>query len=206
MAIVNELGLYAFIKNILTQSTVIEGRCYVLRNGAGMINSTNFGEIIKDDLNGIIEKKKYPCALLMPPFETMTLDDKGWSGYRIDMLFLTLDKRTGDHDIKTPDLQTNTSKHTVEQDWKDMREVAGDFKKVFRLLTSKPPFTLMITEKPKSFDQYHRVSMKAADVLNGIHLSFEVRIYAGHCELTDYADVSAIVIPDNFSPHPLHKH
>lgn len=198
----NELGLYALIKNIVAASMVMGGRFHVLRTGHD-INSVNFGDIEKDVFDGYQAQQKWPCVLMMPPTESEPTNDRGWSTYHIQMSFLTLYRRTGDGAIKSANLQTNTSEHTKEMDWCDMRKCAGDFRKVFRQITRIPPVASSIREAAAE-TQYSRVTAKGNDNVNGITMSFSVAVFNGICDMADYGDPAAIVIPD-FNPHPLHK-
>lgn len=201
----NELQMYQLFKNILVQSKVIEGRFHVLSTHAD-VNTANFMELIRDEFNGLINPKKYPCAVLLPPVEVGIVDDKGWSTLNCTMYFLTADERTGDGDFKNVDYELNISKHTKEQDWNDMRRVAGEFRRVVLELTRRPPLSNLIRTNPKSPDNFYRVSNKANDNLNGIQLSFSMQLYGNICTYEDYDDISAIVIPDlTTNPHPLHK-
>lgn len=200
----NELGLYALIKDILSQSMVIGGRFAVLKASGEDINSTNFAQTIQDALSGFVEKKKYPAVLMLPPYETEPLDDNGWSVYRCQLYFLCPEYRTGDGDVKQPDLQTAISMHTYQMDWKDMREVAGNFVKVFRTVTTDG--NLPIRENSKTPAQYRRLSNVGNDNLNGIHLMYEVRVWNGiNCgALADYPNDVTVTVSD-FNPHQLHK-
>lgn len=202
MAANNELGVYQLFKNILAKSLVMQGRFVVLKD-AGDINATNFGQIVQDALSGLTETKKYPAVVMLPPYETEVDNDRDMSTWRIDMLFLCLYKRTGDGDIKTPDTQTNLSQHTYQMDWKDMRECAGDFRKVLRNIIRVPPLPNTIREKKGGLTSYRRVTLKGNDVLNGIHMTFELQLWEDNCVLADYPNGYVIDIPD-FKPHPLH--
>ena len=202
----NELGVYQLIKNILADSMVIGGRFVVLKEDGTDVNSTNFGQIVTDALSGFVEVKKYPAVVMLPPYESEEDNDKDWSTWKIDMFFLCLNKRTGDGDIKQPDTQTNTSTHTYQMDWKDMRECAGNFRKMLRNIIRVPPFPNTLREKRGALTHYSRVTMKSNDAANGIRMTFELQLYDNYCTLADYSDNGAsIVIPDNFAPHPLHK-
>lgn len=204
MGAANELGLYALIKEILSQSMVIGGRFAVLKAAGEDVNTTNFAQSVQDALTGFTVEKKYPCCLMLPPSESEPIDDNGWSVFRCILFFLCPEYRTGDGDIKQPDTQTNVSTHTYQMDWKDMREVAGNFVKAFRTVTTAG--SLPIRENAKVPVQYRRVSGIGNDGLNGIHLMYEVRIWNGiNCgALADYPNDVTISIT-NFNPHPLHK-
>lgn len=198
----NELGLYAFFKEILSQSMVMEGRYVVLKGVGEDINDANFGQRVTDVLSGFTTQKKYPCTLMLPPNETGAANDRGWSNFKLQMFFLCLNQRTGDGAIKQPDIETNTSTHTYQQDWKDMREVAGNFVAIFRQLTRTGAYP--IRENDKVPEVYRRVTKVGNDAANGISLHWEVKIWNGDCELVDYPDEVAITMTD-FNPHPLHK-
>ena len=202
----NELGIYQLFRNILAASLVIEGRFFILATTGQEINSSNMGEIVKDAMDGMVAAKKYPAAAMLPPVELQVVNDKGWSTFKFTMFFLTLSGRTGDGGIKDPHPETNISQHTKEMDWKDMREVAGCFRKKLREVTRFPPLPNIFREHVPGMDQYLRLTVKGNDSLNGIMLVFEMQLADGLCgELTDYDPAADIVIPD-FNTHPLHKH
>lgn len=198
----DELGFYQLLKNILTASMVIQGRFFVIADKAE-INSNNFAQIEQDFMTGLVTGKKYPCALMTAPTHTQTIDDRGWIKMRTSTYFLTTYQRTGDGFVKQPDLQTNLSMQTFAQDWKDMAQCAEEFVRVFRQLTRTPDQGIPITEA-KAPDMYSRVSYKGSDVVNGICLHKEYRLYTGWCEaLQDYSDIGAINTDINWTPHPL---
>jgi hypothetical protein len=201
----NELGVYDLFRNILAASTVIEGRFFVLHGVSAEMNSTNMGQLLTDALDSYKEEKKYPCVVLSPPYETEPNDDRGWSVLRFDMYFLTLHHRTGDGDLKTPDTESNISLHTKEMDWKDMRQVAGNFKKKLRELTRVPPLANQFREHAGSGNTYYRLTYKMNDNVNGIKLVFDMQMANDYCSLDDYASDAVIEIPE-LSPHKLHKH
>lgn len=199
----NELGLYQLFKNIFAISTVIEGRFHVLADKQD-IDSTNFAEIIKDALDGLKVEKKYPCVVMLAPTESEQVNDKGWSTYHCKLYFCTLYRRTGDGGIKTPDIQLNISEHTKEMDWKDMREVAGNFRKILRSLIGRPPVCNSIREG-SNVSLYSRLTSKGSDNINGIAVSFDVDVFNNYCAYSDYPDNPVVEIPDFNNIHPLHK-
>lgn len=201
----NELGVYQLFKNILSASMVIEGRFVILNRIAADMNSSNFGEDVNDALGGLTTSKKYPAVVMTPPIETSINDDKGMYTMRFDMYFLTKYGITGDGDVKSKDLETNRSLHTKEQDWKDMREVAANFRRKLRELIRRPPVCNEIREVKDSRDEYYRITYKMNDNVNGIKLCFELQLVDDCNALADYDNDVEIEIPD-LSPHPLHKH
>jgi len=163
---------------------VIQGRFFPLRDGKDL-NTTNFGQLEKDPMTGIFENKKYPCCVMMPPTEKEKVDDQGWSAYQITMYFLTLNGQTGDGGIKQPDMQTLTSTQPFQQDWSDMRQCAGQFRKMIRQITNGNDtngnrIMSYLQEHPRQVDIYHRVTNVGADNANGVCLIFEMRVFNGY--------------------------
>ncbi len=201
----NELGVYQLFKNILSASTVIEGRFVILNRIAADMNSSNFGEDVLDALGGLTVKKKYPAVVMMAPYETSLNDGKRTSSMKFEMYFLTKDGVTGDGNVKNRDVETNRTTHTKEEDWKDMREVAGNFRIKLREIVGKPPVCNQVREVKDSRDEYSRITYKMNDNVNGVKLCFELQLVDDCTPLADYDEDAEIVVPD-LSPHPLHKH
>lgn len=201
----NELFLYALFKNILTKSTVIEGRFMVAEGYGNDLNANNLDDVIKDALGGITTVKKYPIAVMMPPVDIVDDYDKGWIDFKCRIFFLTPSYNNGDSSIKSIDKSTNTSKHSIQYDWKDMRECSGDFRKVFNKLIKKRNLSTVVREK-QTPDITTRFSLMNNDRLSGVEVAFEVSLFGG-CDIADYSDtaIDDIVIPD-FNIHLLHKH
>ena len=88
-------------------------------------------------------------------------------------------------------------------DWKDMREVAGNFVETFRNLTRTGQYPFR--EHNMTPAQYHRVTNIGNDKASGIHLSYEIQLWNGmNCNvLNDYPAGVTITVND-FNPHPLH--
>lgn len=201
----NELFLYALFKNILSKSYVIDGRFIVAEGYGNDLNANNLDDVIKDALGGITTVKKYPLAVMMPPIDIVNDYDKGWIDFKCRMFFLTPSYNNGDSSIKSIDKSTNTSAHSIQFDWKDMRECSGDFRKVFKKLVSCRNLTNIIRDK-QTPDITRRFSLMNNDRLSGVELEFEVSLFGG-CEISDYDDlaIDQIIIPD-FDVHLIHKH
>lgn len=182
----------------------MEGRFFVVRSGSDA-NIDNHGEIVRDFMGGLTAARKYPAALLFPPYETVASYSKGWSTFRMVMYFLTKDGRTGANELKTPDYNALISDHSAILDWKDMRECAGDFRVALNNLTRQPVIGSKIRPSGTA-DSIDRITWAANDKLNGVRLQFDLDLFMP-CELADYPDnlFSLITIPDA-NPHPLHKH
>lgn len=202
----NELLLYAIIKAILQQSTVMQGRFVVVEGYGNDLNTNNFGDIIKDALDNYKPNaRKYPVSVLMPPTEIVDSYEKGWTRFKLDQYFLCTTGYTGSNEIKGLNMKSNTSEHSIQMDWKDMREVAGDFRKVFNKVLRNRGYLNQINSSTNSSDYIKRVSNMGNDKLSGVAVTYELNI-AMPCGLTDYENVDAIIIPEISDLHPLHKH
>lgn len=199
----NELFLYQLYQNIFKASSVIEGRFAVLKSAAD-INTSNFDELVKDAISGLVGTRKYPVVLLLPIFEQVPSYERGWATMRNHMFFLTADKRNGDGSIKAINTDLNASEHPAWYDWKDMREVAGNFRTKFNEVVRSAGLLTQIRELAKGVDTYSRVSMVGNDRLNGVGLQFNVEMFICPTSVTDYDPAVSIPIPD-LNIHPLHK-
>lgn len=200
----NELALYQLFRNILAASTVMEGRFFIVRQAAAEINMSNMGSVIADVLDGQTIQKKYPCVVMLPPTETSYATDNGYSMMRLDLYFLTLEGRTGDGDVKSPDLETNRSQHTREEDWKDMRDCAGAFSSKMKELIRVPPLSQYTCIGGS--ESYTRMTARGSDGLNGVRLSFDMMLRIDKCSYTEYPAETVIEIPTDLIPHETHKH
>jgi hypothetical protein len=204
MEAMNELNLYAIFKSILQKSKVIEGRFTVCTGYGNDLNLNNLGEIVKDALGGITTLKKYPACIMMPPYEMMGDTYKNWSLFKVKLFFCV--PQFSNHGIKNPNSFNNTSEHNIQQDWKDMRECAGDFRKFTEEIFYQKELLNKIRIPDNSIDYYERYSQVGNDKLSVVSLSFDIEIF-NSCELKDYDlnDISIINL-DLSEIHPLHKH
>lgn len=200
----NELLFYAIVKAILDSSKTIQGRHFVLQGANIDLNAENFGQIFKDALGANIPGgQKYPASCMLPPVEIVDKWEEQWATYRIDHLFLKQPGQTGAHEFQNLNAQTNVPEHTVLQTWKDMRQVAGDFRMAFSRRIRSGGYLKNITNATNSQDIIRRVSNVGNDLAAGVMLSYNVRI-AIPCTLQDYDNVDAIVLPTITDPHPIH--
>jgi hypothetical protein len=193
----NEIYLYELFRSILSASKVIAGRFVVAEGYGNDLNTNSFDNHIIDALGGISSPQKYPAAVLMPPVELVDDRDSNWSRFELKMFFLTTTYNSGLASIKGIAGDTNTSKHQILDDWKDMRECAGSFRRIFNELVREHNLSGVVRESQKATDVYERYSMMNNDRLSGVCLSFEVALFTGCNEEEDYpADaVQTIALP-----------
>ena len=202
----NELLLYEIVRAILAHSIVMEGRFFVAEGYGNDLNANNYDDIIKDALDNFKPvNKKYPVSVMMPPVEIVGSYEDGWTRFKIDQFFLCTTGFTGSNEIKGMNRASNISEHPIQYDWKDMREVAGNFRKVFNKVIRNSGYTKSINSASDARDYIRRVSNMGNDKLSGVLVSYELNV-AMPCTLSDYADVSAIQLPTITDIHPLHKH
>lgn len=202
----NELFLYEVCKAILKHSIVLQGRFFVAEGYGNDLNVGNYNDIIKDALGSYKPmERKYPVSVMMPPLEIVESYAKGWSRFKIDQFFLTTSGYTGVGELKNHNRATNVGEHAIQQDWKDMRQVAGDFRVKFDELIKKNGYQKYLYSATDSVDIYRRVSNMNNDNLNGVHLSYEVKLNLG-CMVQDYYEPTSITLPPLEDIHPSHLH
>lgn len=202
----NELMLYAIIKAILAQSKVIAGRFIVAEGYGADLNTNAFNDVIKDALDNYKPNgKKYPVSVLLPPVELVEKYNSGWSRFKLEQYFLCTTGFNGTSEIKGINRATNMSEHPIQYDWKDMREVAGDFRVAFTTAIRNAQYLNSISPASDVKDYIRRVSNMGNDRLSGVVVSYEVNV-SMPCALADYDNVNAIELPPITNPHPLHKH
>lgn len=200
----NELMLYEIIRTILAASTVMEGRFIVAEDYGNDLNAPNFADMIKDALSAYKpDGVKYPVSVLMPPIEIVESYDLGWSRFKMEHFFLCTSGYTGKGGFKDLNLETNIDEHPIKYDWKDMREVAGNFRKTFNTLIRQQGYMNYVNSPTDSRDYIRRVSKMGNDMLAGVQVSYELRV-AMPCTIYDYPVLPTLPPITNF--HPLHKH
>jgi hypothetical protein len=204
----SELFLYdrdaGLFKAILNQSTVMQGRYFILANG-NEINTSNFSQYISDALAGMQSvTQKYPVCLCMPP---RSLPDGVRQTFAFTLFFLTKSGITGQNKIKEIDTDTQVSTHHTWYDWKDMRECATNFVSTLNnVLRTKSSGSLKLSSMFNVLPDGRSIeplSNLGNDNLSGVRLTFRVEMNID-CEIQDYAD-AVITIP-TADIHPLHKH
>lgn len=191
----NELLLYAIIQAVLDQSTVIAGRFFVAEGYGNDLNTENFNNFVKDSFGSNNPMfKKYPVSILLPPVEILESYEKGWSRFKCEQYFLCKMGYTGDNSFKNFNNQTNASEHPIIYDWKDMRECAGDFRRVFNQSLRQGGYLNHINWASGTPDVFRRVSKVGGDQLAGVYVSYELNI-AMPCTTADYPTPLAIDLP-----------
>jgi len=203
---------YPFIKdlftNVLSKSKAIRGRLFVCPKMGTEINSDELGAIIEDMVIPDRLEKKYPLALLMPPvsFGQYTSSKGEWEKYRFMMCFLTTTFYSGTNQTMNPNPNTKTSKHTVPQDWHDMKRCAVSFITVLnRFVISQGLINTSFRLDQERDKVITPVSEIGTNRVSGVKLEFMASIFIG-CELEDYdeEDICSIEIPAADS-HPEHQ-
>ena len=204
MAKVNLKGLLAVLKDIFSQSQLLKGRFFMLKS-INDLNTTNFGTLAFDNLSGLKEEQKFPCAILKPPIKLKPNDQKGWANYKLQLFILVLNRRNANNDTKNPDLQTNISLQTYTDDWNDTNIIANNFFNALFQYCQAASLMNAVHEK-KDSRVYDFKSAIGADNVNGVHVSFEVAIWEGdNCSPSiDYPNPITVNVND-FSPNTLNK-
>lgn len=204
MARVNLNGLVSVLKDIFSQSALIQGRFYVLRT-INDLNTTNFGSLVKDNLSGLVEVNKYPCVVMRPPIKLKTNDQKGWATYKVHLYFLVRDKVNAAGAVKNEDTETNISMQTYVQDWSDTDGLANDFFNALFQYCQVASIMNAVHEK-KDSRMYSYVSAIGADKVNGTCVSIDIAIWEGdNCNsLGDYPNPLTVNVMQ-FNPNTLNK-
>ncbi len=208
---ISYLYITELFKAILSQSIVMQGNVYMCPRYGQELNTDEFNQVIKD-LVRRPHTKEYPIALIMPPLSDVSLKDKNnnWERYYIDMFFLTNTYYTSANQVKSINKNTQTSQHSIEQDWHDMKVCARDFLLSLNNIADAnlgnyTPFRLVHNDSSKK--QFEPVSLNSNDRVSGVKLSFKIDIFNG-CEIEDYQaniDWSLIDLP-SLTLHQQHLH
>ena len=183
----NELDLYQLIQHILQHSATIEGRCIIATGYGNDLNTNNLAVLLQDSLGSITTTQKYPLAIILPPIETVTTYEEGWSSFKLNIYFLTTTFYDNKSSLDSSRINTanNSSNYAICNNWQDMRSVAGDFRRMFNHYIRKNNLLDKVRELQRSMDYYNRVSLMNNDKLSGVSLEFEVEIFMS-CTITDY--------------------
>lgn len=176
-----ELSLYTFIESHVNAISAIQSRFLVVEGGAGDLNADNSDDaIIGNSVNQTKWAKKYPCAVLMPPREVGRNRQKNTTRFQLTMYFLTTTYADGMNATKSINVQTNTSKVSIKEDWSQMKSAAEDFMATMRN-TFYTDLTVLDYIRPvKSNEEfYERVTLANNDRLSGIRLIFELDVVIG---------------------------
>jgi hypothetical protein len=199
---------YPFIqdlfKNILSKSKGIEGRFYIASKGGNEINSDLLQQVLTDD----VLVKKYPLSLLMPPRSQGNYTDRAgeWEKYHFTMFFLKTTYYDSNNQISNINPNTQTSMHTIAQDWHDMKRCAVNFIRVLDKVQKSLGLITTSFRLPADSKAITPVSLVGIDRVSGVRLDFNASLFIG-CDIgEDYtdSDISSITLPEGDS-HPEHK-
>lgn len=186
---------YPFIstlfKSILSKSKAIGGRFYVCPKMGYEINSDMVGEVLKQ----INTPKKYPLCLMMPPRSNGDF-------YFITLFFLKETYYGGGNVINT---NTQTSTHTIEYDWTDMKRCADGFMYAIDSVAMASGYEYFAITS-KSTPVITPVTEIGADRVSGVRLDFQLTLRVVVCEVPgdyDESDIELIEIPF-VDGHPEH--
>jgi hypothetical protein len=180
-------GKDGYFHNIVKQSRILNGRYAVLPKGTVDINTNNV-------LSGIELPKggKYPAVFCLPPYSTIeSAQANHWESFIFRLLFLCTSGYTGDNQIKRRDPATNTSLHSVPQDWSEMKALAMEFINALEVTFSRSRGIFRLSQK-----ENYRISRAAEvhnDKLSGVMLTFSGSMPV-ECVYSDI-DPTSIVIP-----------
>lgn len=191
MTELNIYGTDGIFHMIVKASSVMGGRYAVLERGARDLNINNL-------LSGLeFPQSKYPGVFCLPP-QSDTDGTKGtWETFEFRLLFLCSSYSTGDNQIKFADDLTNTSLHTVAQDWNDMKNCAMSFIHALRQVEATG-FRLSQNRNYRII----RLSEIQNDRLSGVMLLFNAAIF-NSC---NYEDIDMNKLELEFSNHQNHFH
>lgn len=190
----NLKSLYTLFRKILEASTIIEGRLFIVRQSAAEINMSNMGSVIADVLDGQTIQKKYPCVVMLPVSVFRASNDNSMSTIAVTLFFLTPDGRTGDGDVKAPDLETNRSTQLFEDDWNEMHQCAMAFMNALKAQVRIPPLSQYIGTGIT--ERYNTLTDRGSDGLNGVQVSFDTVVRFDNCNQDEYSSLGQIDISD----------
>jgi hypothetical protein len=137
---------YPFIeqlfRNVLLKSKAIQGRFYVCPRFGFEINSETLDQALTETLTNVEQANKYPLVLMMPPRSRADVkwNTQEFEPYRIQTFWLkTTNYGTGTN--FNPN--TQTSLHTIPQDWHDMKRAAENFIRVLDRMQRTKGATLL---------------------------------------------------------------
>jgi hypothetical protein len=184
----------SLFSSILHISKSIEGRFYVCPKMGIEINSDVLGQVLSNTPNVPTPGKKYPLVLMMPARMIGNYKAKRneFVSYNITLFFLKT-SYYGDGNVINPN--TNTSVHTIQDDWAEMQTAAVSFLSVMDMVqkqTFHNAFRLGSREIP-----IQPISEIGIDRASGVRCDFELQLPYGCEPLEDYdeAVIKTIQIP-----------
>jgi hypothetical protein len=189
-------GKNGLFHQIVKQSAILSGRYAVLPKGSPDLNISS----LMSGLDLPVDFK-YPGVFCLPPFSEVDSAQAGtWQSFQFRLLFVTTSDYTGDNQLKTPDWLTNTSSHTVDQDWSDMNNLALEFINALEKLYRSYREFFRLDQK----NNYRviRVSKMQNDAVSGVILTLHGSV-PSPCEYTDI-NLDEVIMPDE--THENHFH
>lgn len=191
-------------RNILTHSTVMQGRFYLCPHYGSEMNEINVGDILAR--TGLDKKEKYPLCIMLPPVSRPLYGRAQKDYYRADLLFLTKTYAASNGMVKQP-AGDGKSSHTIPMDWHDMKRCADDFTKVLIELVQNTNLRQFFFLNEKENPITEPVSTIGDDRVSGVVHSISFAITAAACAIEDYPVdfLTHITIPTT-DIHPTHLH
>lgn len=196
-----------FFTNVLAVSNGIQGRFFICPKMGTEINLDDLDQVIEETVKKDTAPKN-PLAIMMPPSSVgdYSPQEGTWEEFNFIMFFLKTTYYNSANQVSNMNVNTGTSKHTIPQDWHDMKRCAVSFIQALKILQRDKPSLLQIFRLSQKYDQIIRpISGVGKNRMSGVRLDFRAELYQG-CTLEDY-DLSAlkeVVIPVADS-HPEHK-
>lgn len=189
-------------KGVLQCSKSVEGRFFVSTYDGWEINTDQLGELVEQ-----YKEKKYPLAIMLPPF--FRGDDvrkATWTKATIRILFLKRTHNNGDGTTQNWNLNTNTSKHTVQEDWHDMHRAALGFLKALHSVIKREMTTAGVFRLSTETYTVRPISNAGNDKVSGVRLEFNIEL-SPVCNLEDYNTtlLNELALPA-LDGHPEHKY
>lgn len=191
----------SLFSNVLQCSKSIEGRFFTSNHEGWEINTDQLGELV----NNILEKK-YPLAIMLPPFiRGNDIRKQEWVKVHIRMYFLKRTYNNGNGTIQNANPLTNTSTHTILEDWHDMHRSAIGFLKALHSVVKDNMTTAGVFRLSSDPYSIKPVSRAGNDLVSGVRLEFMCEL-PPVCELEDFETtlLNNVVIP-SMDPHPEHS-
>jgi hypothetical protein len=200
----NYLFLDELFRSVLSKSKAIEGRFYTTPKFGIELNTDTIGEMLTEALLNSDPKKKFPLVLMMPPRSSadIKLKEGGWEEFILTTFWLKTSFYGPGANLNPA---TQTSQHTLEQDWHDMKRAAVNFIRVLKMVTRKPEFSSVFHLVNSTPQQFTPVSSIGHDRASGVQMNFRVELFDG-CTLEDYEpdDIADISLPA-LDSHPEHQ-
>lgn len=196
---IDELFLYSkddgLFKSILNESTTFQGRYHVSPNYGHDLNANNLDSYLKDPAYGVMAPvQKYPiCVCITPTSRIFPVNGNDWEEFYFALYFLQRTYVDGKNQVKQPDKDTGRSTRRVEEDWKQMKEKALEFRGVLKQSLKQTVVfdsTQVVLPQIIRCDDEVRVSRVTKynnDNLSGVGIVFKISMYVGLCDLIDYS-------------------